>query len=326
MKFSFSINRIFRTCQRKWFYSAHYKRSGSKDPLRHEAYLLSRLQSVQAWRGNLVDHVIERRILPALKNGWSLNANNVLAFAKNLFDRQAAFALAHRLREPNLNGAVDDEAFAAFYKIEYGEGVSAAELREAWREVDLALKNLLSMGDLLRLLGSATQLVAQRTLFYPLDNVGVFAKPDLIAFFAEGPPLIVDWKVHTYATQDYRLQLSLYAAALMRCERHKDFPETLANYQPTDVRLIEVQLLTNQQRKYTLSDLDVEELDTHVAVSIAEMILATGGNVKRLVPFDSPATSYPEACQSCQFRKLCWENPDAKEVSACQGLKQMSFL
>ena len=171
-----------------------------RDPLRREAFLLSRLQGVQAWRGNLVDYVIERGIVPALKNGWSLNANNILMFAKNLFDRQAAFALAHRLREPNLNGSIDDHSFAAFYKVEYGEGVSAAELGGAWREVELAIRNLLSMLDLLSILGSATHLVTQRTLYYPLDDVGIFAKPDLIAFFQDGPPLIVDWKVHARDT------------------------------------------------------------------------------------------------------------------------------
>jgi hypothetical protein len=326
LKFSFSINRTFRTCQRKWFYSARFKSSRSKDGVRYEAYLLSKLQSVQAWRGNLVDYVIERRIVPALKNGWSLNLSQILSFARTVFDKQSHFALANRIREPGWSEQKDKESFAAFYNVEYCDGVSTAELAEAWREVELSLRNLLAMRELLRELGSATQLITQRTLFFPVDRIGVFAKPDLIAFFADAAPLIVDWKVHAYATQDYRLQLTMYAAALTRCEPHKDFPASLSNYQTTDVRLIEAQLLTNREREYALNDADVEELDTHIAVSTAEMILATGGSSSHLVPFDFPATSYPEACQRCQFRKLCWENPDAKEVLACQGLRQMSFL
>lgn len=326
MKFSFSINRTFKACQRKWFYGAHFKSPRPKDGLRYEAHLLSKLQSVQAWRGNLVDYVIERRVVPALKNGWTLNTSQILSFARSLFDRQAEFALAHRLREPGFNEHKDGEAFAAFYAVEYGEGVSTAQLETAWRDVELSLRNLLKMRDLLHQLGSATQLIPQRILFFRVDGIGVFAKPDLIAFFGDAAPTIVDWKVHTYATQDYRLQLAMYAAALTRCEPHKDFPASLLDYQTTDIRLIEAQLITDRQREYFLNDVDVEELDTHIAVSIAEMILATGGSVNQLVPFDFPSTSYPDACQRCQFRKLCWENPEAKEVLACQGLKQMSFL
>lgn len=327
MKFSFSLNRIFRTCQRRWYYTARVAHFKAKDPLRHEAYLLSKLQSVAAWRGSIVDYVIERRVVPALKNGWSLNLAHILTFARVVFDKQLAFARAHRLREPGMSESKDKESFAAFYSVEYGEGVSDEELEKAWREVVLALTNLLEMRDLLAALGAASHLVAQRTLKFPFVGVNVIAVPDLIAFFDNGPPLIVDWKVHAFALSDYRLQLTTYAVALTRCRPHKDFPESLSAYGPTDVRLIEAQLLTDRQREYTLSDIDINEFDNFVAESAAEMVLACGDDPKgSLKPFDFPVTSYPEACQRCPFRKPCWEDSEVQEVTVCQGLKQMSFL
>lgn len=327
MKYSFSLNRIFRTCQRWWYYTTLFKSSKAKDPLRHEAFLLSKLQSVPAWRGDLVDYVIERRVVTALKNGWSLNLDQILAFARTVFDKQLAFAKAHRLREPGMSESKDKESFAAFYAVEYGEGVSDEEVEKAWREIVLALTNLLGMQDLLATLGTATHLVAQRPLKFTFDGINIIAVPDLIAFFDNSPPLIVDWKVHAFATSDYRLQLTTYAVALTRCRPHKDFPESLSEYGATDIRLIEAQLLTNRQREYALTDIDIEEFDSFVAVSAAEMVLACGDNPKgQLNPFDFPVTSYPEACQRCPFRKPCWEDSEVQEVSACQGLKQMSFL
>jgi hypothetical protein len=69
MKWSFSAARTFAACQRKWFYSNIFAYWGAKDKLRKEAYYLKQLQSIYAWRGSLVDKVISRKIVPAMKKG-----------------------------------------------------------------------------------------------------------------------------------------------------------------------------------------------------------------------------------------------------------------
>ncbi len=98
---SFSNSRLFGKCQRAWFYKNHVANANAtKNPLQREAYILSKLQSVSAWRGRIVDDVISQRIVPALEKGWTLNASLILEYARLLFDKQREFAMLNRVREP----------------------------------------------------------------------------------------------------------------------------------------------------------------------------------------------------------------------------------
>lgn len=289
--------------------------------MQREAYILSKLQSVSAWRGKIVEHVIDTRILPALNKGWTLNADPILKYARSLFDTQREFALLNRVREPGMSQSKAGESFAALYQVEYGAGVSQEEIKRAWEEVERALLNLLAMHELLNDLRRAERLISQRSLMFSIFQTKVRAVPDLIAFFRDEPPLIVDWKVHVFGTRDYRLQLATYAIALMRCPPHQDFPSPLALYAPEDVRLIEAQLLTNVLRPYKLTEQDIEATESHIIASSAEMSLAAGdGLAKSLDAFDYPVTEYPEICETCPFRKPCWEE------QVCRELKQMTLL
>lgn len=321
MIWSFSNSQVFKKCQRQWYFKSHVANANAKKiPLQREAYLLSKLQSIAAWRGSVVDHVISRRIVPALGNGWDINFPRVLDYARAVFQAQLKFARQHRLREPGMSAAKAGDDFAAFHAVEYGLEVTNEEIARAWDDVEKAITNLVRMRELFALLNTSSKLVAQRALTFPYFGVTVRAVPDLIAFFETSAPLIVDWKVHTFGAKDYRLQLATYAVALARCGAHKDFPESSSPYAPTDIRLLEVQLLTNQQREYVLSDIDVEEIDCYIAETATAMILADGENGKGPPrPFDYPVTLYPEACQKCPFRAPCWED------QSWQQSKQMSF-
>lgn len=318
---SFSNSHLFRRCQRQWFFKTVWANALAKDPRRHEAYVLSKLRTVAAWRGSLVDHVVSRRVMPALLKGWSISQESILDYARTLFNDQFQFALAHRIREPGITPSEAGEAFAAFHAVEYETGVGEIEKAQAWKEVHLALSNLLEMSDFLKLLRTAEHLIPQRTLTFSHYGTTVRAVPDLIAFFNNRPPLIVDWKVHAYASQDYRLQLACYAISLTSCDAHRDFPLSLGLYKTTDIRLLEVQLLRAQHREYTLTDLDVADVSTFISQTAMQMALALGsGSHNQLTPFDLPATTRPDACQNCNFRSLCWEE------SKWQEWKQTSFL
>lgn len=65
--------------------------------------------------------------------------------------------------------------------------------------------------------------------------------------------LSVDWKVHTYAATDYREQLAGYALALVHSDGQWGLPN-LGRLTPTDVDLLEAQLLKDELRSYTLTD------------------------------------------------------------------------
>jgi hypothetical protein len=200
------------------------------------------------------------------------------------------------------------DAFAAFLPLEYGETVTSAELCRAWEEIEQALRNFFAMDSLFGLLKTASRCIAQRPLTFDHFGISVRAVPDLIAFYEEQPPLIVDWKVHAFGTKDYWLQLVTYALALARGKIHRDFPPSFRGCEPTNVRLIEVQLLTNRLREHTLDADDVGELEDLIAESASHMTLARDGReLADLDPADFPVTNWPENCLSCPFRRPCWE-------------------
>ena len=49
-----------------WFYQKVVAHHAAKDPLRREAYLLGKLDSLWSWRGRLIDDIITRQLVPAL--------------------------------------------------------------------------------------------------------------------------------------------------------------------------------------------------------------------------------------------------------------------
>ena len=308
MIWSYSTSQMFQRCQRQWYFKTCIAHHSARDPIRKEAYLLSKLQSIPAWRGSIVDEVISRRVVPAINQGWLISKAKIFDYARNLFDGQLEFAQQHRLREDGIRPSQIGDHFAAFYDVEYGT-LQEEDIAQAWTDIELALTNLFQMSELIGILKSAHHLAAQRAIAYPFFNMTVRAVPDLIVFYEDKAPLIIDWKVSTAGRRDYRTQLAIYASALLRCKPHKDFPTTLLRYDASAVRLLEVQLLLGQCREYELSSTDVENTESFIAKSMEQMSLAKGSDKNRILrPFDFEVTDYPEYCLKCPFRKICWED------------------
>jgi hypothetical protein len=301
---------MFRQCQLLWFLKTKVANAKAKDPFRREAYLLSKLQSLWAWRGQLVDQLLGTEIMKAFDSRQPVNLDDLVRKARSHFALQADFARRHRIREPGMSPAKAGLAFAAWHAIEYAEPITDADIEMAWRDVELALRNLCSMPELWDLLWAASQCIVQRPLQFESFGVKVKAIPDLIAFYVDAPPWIIDWKVHRKGSYGSRSQLALYALALARCRPHRDFPSPSHIGDPTELRLLEVQLLTRQQRFYRLCDEDIAAVEDLIAASADEMLLAGGDQSS----YDQQAADFavahsPGTCQRCAFRKLCWEMP-----------------
>jgi hypothetical protein len=308
MFWSISESRTFKRCQRQWFFKNLLGNARAKDPTRREAYLLSKLQTVSSWRGNIVDSVVSDLVVPAIRYNRTVTVEEAIGRARSLFDTQLEFARRHPLRDPGLSPAKLEGEFAAFHAIEYGEEIPQEELDRAWAEIETALGNLFRMTELLGELRTATLLCPQRALQFKHSGMTVRAVPDVVAFFRDRAPLIVDWKVHAFGLQEAWLQLATYAVALVRCNPHVDFPGNMSRWRAADVRLIEVQLLTNRLRHYSLTDEDEETVDSYIAQSATQMLLATEEKKgKDLTADEFAVTSSPDACKRCSYRKLCWE-------------------
>jgi hypothetical protein len=301
---------MFRRCQRQWYFKHCLANANAKkNPDRRNAYLLSKLQSISAWRGQIVDSVISNQLVPALNRGRSTTLHQLKNEARRLFEAQLQCAREHRLRQPQCSPSAAGDSFAAFHCMEYGGTIPEEEIERAWTEIELALGNLFALSALRESLKQAQYLVAQRALSFPHSDVTVRAVPDLIAFGEELPPTIIDWKVHAFGLQEAWLQLGTYALALSEGANHRDFPAGF-HTRPQDVRLLEVQLLNGVVREYQIDDDQLDDIHAYIAASVDEIMTAMDGrDNSQLHAEDFSVTFNPDQCIRCSFRSMCWEKP-----------------
>jgi PD-(D/E)XK nuclease superfamily len=309
MIWSHSSAKQFRQCQRQSFYKHSLASHKSRDPLRREAYLLSKLNSLSAWRGKLVDHVIAQYVLPQIRREPSASLDGVLRRARDLFDLQATFARANRSREPGMTQTKAGEAYAAWGAVEYDEPVTDDNLARAWDDVEAALKTFYVLEDIWARIRAGTYFVAQRSLQFSIMGYAVRAVPDLIVFYKDAAPLIIDWKVHSFGQRDARDQLALYALALVCGKPHADFPVPTERWKPEGITVLEVQLLTQVTRQFQFDYGEFAELEARILFSANEMALAFGNGERNAEDF--PLTNDPKRCQRCVYRRLCWEGSNA---------------
>jgi len=306
VKWSYSDSRTFGYCQRQWGFKRRIAVARSTDPFRREAYLLSKLQTLAQWRGGIIDYVISQAVVPVLRQGGLPDRARVLRTARECYDNQKAFALAHRMWEPGLKVGDVNGTFAAFYDMEYGTPPTEERLAGCWNEIEQALTTLLDMRDLLEPLHSAVALLDQRTLSLPFGGMSLTARPDLIALYRNAPPKVIDWKAHAHMQTAARGQLALYAIVLTSAAPHQDFPIDPRAWNPLEVSLLEAQLLRNEVHDYQLESPEIDLAWSEIGESIVEMRRAIGEEGAEWDITELPLARRAETCERCNFRRLCW--------------------
>lgn len=278
---------------------------------------MKQLQSIHAWRGSLVDKIISEFIIPKIRTNAPPSEQEVTNFAHALMEKQLAFGLAGKHRSQGITKSGLNGEYCAFFEIEYNGGLEEEQIKKAKEEVITSLNNFLR-SDLFQNLHSNRNILSiltQRTLFFKFAGETVSATPDMIVFFRDAYPLIVDWKVHYFGLKEYWLQLGVYAVSLSRANPHVDFPKIALDKlkDATKIQLIEYQLLHDKQRAYTLTQEDIAEIEDYMFESItniSHVIKEQNGNpdISQLRTAFSPSI-----CARCQFKKICW--PALEEAS-----------
>ena len=307
----------FKGCARQWYYrnivaDARVK----KDVYRRELTILSKLQSVEAWRGSLVDNVISRLLVNAVNNRLPVRKDAFLKEAGRIFDLQLNYAVGKKYRIEGASLASDQEEFAALFDCEFSSGVTEAQLKQARADIERAINTLIDDTALIEYFQSSVFLASQRPLIYNFDRFSVYAKPDLIVFFENAPPHIFDWKVHTFANNTYDEQLISYAIALykvLQSKPHTDFPPGAGKFSVYDYKLTEYQLLHPERtrRDYQVNNDRLEDLASNMSSSMIEMYM-TGcfKNYSQAEKRKFPTTSFIEQCPKCPFQKICQPDND----------------
>jgi hypothetical protein len=271
------------------------------------------LQSIFAWRGSLVDSVIQHFIVPEIRKHNLLSEEKVLEYAFKLMENQIAFGkqkkhLCSEVRKSNTGD------YCAFYDLEYGEGLAEEDLQRAKDDVAASLKNLLRSDFLKDIVANNLYVIAQRELVFQLDgDIQISCTPDMVVFFKDRPPAIVDWKVHAFGNTEAWLQLGIYAIALCKAKPHKDFPNGWGRL-PSNIRLIEFQLLRNSQREYSIKTEDIVDIEDYAYESSLQMKRVVNG--KKYPELDASlfqTARSPGDCEKCQFKKLCWKNTTVRK-------------
>ena len=311
MKWSVSSAKIFQKCQRQWYYGtilAHH--SGKSPPTRREAFLLKQCSSIFAWRGKIVDKVIQDYIVPKLIYDRSIpNIEKTLSYAKDLAKRQLEFGKANRHREEGIVKSKCDDIYCAFFDVEYNGGLKNEQVKETLEDIAIALKNLLESNLIKEILSTGSRIFTQKSLSIKYDVFTVSGTPDLVVFFPNKPPLIIDWKCHKNRSTDFWLQLGVYAFILSQVDIYKYFWQIPGSetFNAEDVRVIEFQLLLNEPKEYTLTLNDIGDVE--------DFIYSTGKIMKEFYDerklFDHnlfQLAVFSSQCRSCQFQKLCMED------------------
>lgn len=307
MAWSYSGHHIFVQCQRKWFFMQKMASPTANDPKRKEAHILGQLKSIPAWRGSVVDQVIEDAVVPSLRNRSMPSLDAILAHAEKLADEQLDFASAKRYREPGMTKQKAGRRYAALFELEYGTGIDPEDLLTARREIETSLKNLLSCKEMLAALMRARWMKAQCSMTFKLDgsDISVRAHPDLVAFYNSEKPLVVDWKVSTDQASDYWLQLAVYALALSRSDWAARIAENKIS--PTEIRMVEANLLNNHFKDHMLDEHDLAELEDLIADSAWQMqLLDSGQKYTESEVLQYGTARNPRSCEYCQYKRLCW--------------------
>ena len=301
--------KIFRRCPKQWYYKKHYGSAlATKEPARREAFVLGTYQTVDQWRGQLVDNVIETVVVPALNQRLNLSLFGLIKDADAMFDRQLAFARANRVREPGFTKTKAGKEFAALLDVEERGDVSEDAVASARTDVHLALENLTKIPGLREDLRAARRVVAQQTFHFELCGKKIGAIPDLVAFYHDRPPLIIDWKVHFFGLRDARTQLLIYAMGLARSGKGGGTADRA--WTEVEIRTSEVQLLTGVVRQFSLDPDSIVEMENYIISSQRAMTRATGGkNLADVNPADLPGVFSDEGCANCGFKPICWNAP-----------------
>lgn len=303
--------KLFKKCELQWYFKSIVADGRVKnDSFRREVTILSKIDSIESWRGKIVDDVVSRLLVNSINKKFPIDKSYLLKEAELMFDSQLEYAAFQKYREPERR-FTQDKDFAALMNYEFGIECRQSELDNAKNDIHNALSNLLDDTDFIEYLQSASFLASQRPLHYQFSGFPVSSKPDLIVFFKDKPPHIIDWKVHTYGINTYDEQLLSYAVALYKVimtKPHADFPTGVNAYSILDYKLTEYQLLhpERSKRHYPITKERLEEVNDQMSNGIIQMYMK-GCHKKygEVEPTNFETTYYIENCHKCSFKNIC---------------------
>ena len=74
-RWSFSTDKLFRRCQRQFFFREIAAHHSEKEPWRREAFVLKQLKTLELWRGSVIHEGIQHYVVPGIESATGIVKN-----------------------------------------------------------------------------------------------------------------------------------------------------------------------------------------------------------------------------------------------------------
>jgi hypothetical protein len=318
-QWSISTDRLFRRCQRQFFFREIAASHAARD-WRREAFILKQLKTLELWRGTVIHEGIQHYLVPALKRGapldWASLTRQTLGRAKE----QLAFSEERNYRKDGMVKGKEAH-FCALIPHETGRGVSKAEFAEVCDEIRAAFQRLEQMSDLWTELLGRKDLHPEEQMWVSFDDVRIMVQLDLLFERKLDHPTIIDWKSYEIGGDTgARLQMVLYGWALWHKKR-------FSVAKPEDIELLECQVQDGVVIRHECSQEVFDELEDYIYRSIHRIYsLCRSKKLADARLEDFAFTDNPNNCEYCAFQRLCVErasrSPSRPAVAQGKGVKR----
>jgi len=300
-QWSFSTDKLFRRCQRQFFFREIAAHPNAKDGWRREAFILRQLKTLELWRGTLIHEGIEKFLVPALNAGGKLPWTAVIEKTLQRANDQLAFSAQQRYREAGITKGENDD-FCALTQHETGVGVSTEEFEQVCKGIRTAFTRLAGLTELWDRFKDGVYWEAEVPIWVKLPEVSIKAQIDLLLERPGQRFTIIDWKSYEIGGDtDARLQTAIYGWALLRSGEHK-----VRN--PESIELLECQVQEGLLVDHGFSQELVDTLDDYIYRSVQTIFsLCQSKKLADVQLQDFAFTDNPNNCDHCAFRKLCVE-------------------
>jgi len=295
-EFSWSVSRddMFQKCKRMYYFQYYGYWGGwdqEADDRTRMIYILKQLQNRQIWAGKNVHDCIENTIRTIKGGHKTINVRQLINKTLNKMRREF-------ISSKNKNYLTNPKTCALF-EHEYDFEISDAEWKHNADNVVKCLNQFFSSNvynEILELSGNQWIEIDKFSYFH-LNNKKIYAVLDF-AFRKDNELIIYDWKTGKENLEKDKFQLACYGL----------FAVKKWDIDPKNVKLVDFYLSTEKQNEFRLGDLDLDQIENYIFISIDEMeklLEDPIGNIAKEENF--PFKENKEICNFCNYKKICFK-------------------
>ncbi len=301
--FSWSASRdsLFEECKRKYYYNYYGSWGGWEkdraDNVTRTLYVLKNLQNIPMWKGKSVHAEIARILKELMTTNELISPEYSITRVTNLMRQDFKFS-----RDGLYWNTFDSLGKVNYlFEHEYGLDISDDRWKKNHQEVLTCIENFYKSDILKKVIKLEHDDILSIDRIAPIpfsfNQEKIYVNLDL-AYKLDGEIEIVDWK--TGSGESNKLQFKVYTIYAN---------ETLGAAKDK-ISLIEYNLIGNEKTTHRFSHEELSEAKTYINSSIKSMKSYLSDPTKNeAIITDFPRTDDERKCNSCNFKKICFELP-----------------